>query len=272
MHTPNIDQRTLSGFHWFIPRYLRKHFHSVAIHQQGLRPAELTPQDSLVIYANHASWWDPLLALYLAKRLFSDFRFYAPIDATALQKYRVFGRIGFFPVEMHSLSGARHFLQVSQEVLGQPGSSIWITPEGRFADVRDHTAPLLPGLAHLARAIHQGVSDQQSRVWFMPIALEYTFWEERLPETLVCFGDPILITSPEAELSKSQWQERITAGLRSTQARLASDSIARNPQVFDVLLSGQSGTSGVYDLWRRMYARMRGKQLDLEHGNKLRGN
>ena len=271
MQFPNIDRYVLQGFHWFIPRYLRKHFHSVAIHQQGLRPNQVNAQDSLVIYANHSYWWDPLFAMYFANKLFHEFQFYAPIDAVALQKYRIFSRMGFFPVQQNSLSGARQFLKFGLETLARPGTSIWVTPEGRFADVRDQSALLQPGLAHLAYAIQQREGDARQRTWFLPVAIEYAFWEERLPEALARFGEPILVSPKATPLNKEQWRERITSGLRDAQQKLAVDCVARNASVFDVVLSGKSGTWRLYDLWRRGSARLRGKQLNLEHGNKLHG-
>ena len=35
----------------------------------------------IVIYLNHASWWDPLVCLYLARRFFRDWTSVAPIEA-----------------------------------------------------------------------------------------------------------------------------------------------------------------------------------------------
>jgi 1-acyl-sn-glycerol-3-phosphate acyltransferase len=274
---PTIDRRVLGGFQWFSPRYIRKHFHAVAIHRDGLRPPEIEARDSVVVYANHASWWDPLLAMFICGRLFEGFDFFAPIDADALKKYRIFSRLGFFPVQQDSLQGAKHFLKVSTALLARPSTSIWITPEGRFADVRDQSANLMPGLAHLAHSIqhrsqHQSPKPDGLRVWFLPIAIEYCFWEERLPEALARFGEAILVEPHAPPSSKEVWQTRLTGALRRSQEQLALDSIARNANKFEVLLSGVAGTWRLYDLWRRGVSRLRGKSLELEHGNKLRGD
>ncbi len=273
--TPKINPMLLNGFHWYIPRYLRKHFHSLAIHLEPLQSAAIVPSDAIVVYANHASWWDPLVALFLCKEVFPDFRFYAPIDADALKKYKIFSNFGFFPVQLHHLAGARNFLTTSYELLKQPKSSIWITPEGRFADTRDHSADLMPGLSHLAHHVAQSQAGGPShvRVWFIPAAIEYTFWEERLPEILVWFGVPICPSS-QAQVSntKAAWHQLLSEGLRSAQRELAAQCVARNSDAFHVALSGKAGTSVVYDTWRRCYGRLFGTGVSMEHGEKLRGN
>ncbi len=269
--SPKIDSRIYGGFHWYIPRYIRKHFHALALNQTQLRSVDFQPTDSLVVYANHSSWWDPLVAMYSAKNMFTGFTFYAPIDASALEKYRIFSKLGFFPVEQETLQGAKHFLNVCLCLLEQPGTSIWITPEGRFVDTRDDSAEFMPGIAHLAHSLQRRSANNAARTWFVPIAIEYTFWEERLPEILVWFGQPQLVARSESATSKADWGQRLHAALRNAQQRLAEAAIARDESAFEVLLSGGAGTSRVYDAWRRLWARITGKQLDLQHGQKLRG-
>ena len=268
---PRIDQRILGGFHWYIPRYMRKHFHALALNQSELQSVEIKPSDSLVVYANHSSWWDPLVAMFSAKHMFSDFTFYAPIDASALKKYRIFSKLGFFPVEQESFQGAKHFLEVSLRLLERPGTSIWITPEGRFVDARDNSAEFMPGISHLAHSLQRRSSNNEARTWFVPIAIEYTFWEERLPEILVWFGRPQIVSRSVAPLSNAEWAQRLTTNLRNSQQRLAQAAIERDESKFEVMLSGSAGTSRIYDPWRRFWARITGQQLDLQHGQKLRG-
>ncbi len=268
---PKIDRRILGGFHWYIPRYMRKHFHALALNQSQLRSVAINPTDSLVVYANHSSWWDPLVAMFSARNMFCDFSFYAPIDAFALEKYRIFSKLGFFPVEQETFQGAKHFLDVSLRLLEQPGTSIWITPEGRFVDVRDNSAEFMPGISHLAHSLQRRSANNSARTWFVPIAIEYTFWEERLPEILVWFGQPQLVAQTESPVSKAEWAQRLTQTLRDAQQRLAQAAITRDETVFEVMLSGGAGTSRIYDPWRRFWARITGKQLDLHHSQKLRG-
>ena len=284
---PSINRPLLGGFQWFVTRYLNKSFHAVAVNRQPL-PAVMQaagetigPDDALVIYANHASWWDPLTAIFVAQRLFGDYVMYAPMDAEALRKYPMFGRMGFFGVEQQSRSGAAEFLRIAQEILHQPGASLWVTPEGRFADVRDTSTPLMPGLAHLAwkcstrraesQPAHGGLQDKNPRsrcVWFIPVAVEYTFWEERQPELLMWFGRPLSDRAMQGE-AKSKWDRELSERLRAAQRELASAVVARDVSQFDILLGGRSGSFFIYDWWRKLLGLLRGRRVQVEHGQKL---
>ncbi len=300
----------LSSFQWFVARYLAKNFHTLAVHRHALlrdfsdgsnlnvgsfvgsstAPQDLPigPADNIVVYANHASWWDPLAAIFVAQRLFAGWAMYAPIDAEALRQYPMFGRMGFFGVEQHSSRGAAEFLRTAEGILKRPATSLWLTPEGRFADVRDTTAKLMPGLAHLARKLSKpqhlplgqhgsaaelrmdgrAAAGHAARVWFIPLAVEYTFWEERQPELLMRFGQPL--SAAELTASSKQTCDRIlTDRLRTAQAELATLSISRDASQFEILLGGSRGTFFVYDWWRTLCGRMRGEPVKTAHGEKF---
>jgi hypothetical protein len=66
-----------------------------------------------------------------------------------------------------------------------PDSVLWVTPEGRFTDVRTRPAIFRPGLASLVARL--------DTFTLVPLAFEYTFWDERLPEILVSCGQPIAV-------------------------------------------------------------------------------
>jgi hypothetical protein len=47
--------------------------------------------------------------------------------------------------------------------------------------------------------------------------------------------------------------------------RLAADSMTRDASRFDVVVGGKAGIGGIYDIWRRVQATIRGKRVRLEH-------
>jgi hypothetical protein len=278
---PKINRPLLDGFLWFAQRYLRKHFHVFAANCDNLLGFEPSEQDALVVYANHSSWWDPLAALVLAKHSFPKHRVYAPIDAVALEKYKMFANMGFYGVEQSTQRGAVDFLRTSLAILEQDNASIWLTPEGQFVDMRDQSVELSGGLAHLATKLAMRARDSRAkarRVWFIAVGVEYTFWEERKPEALCWFAKPVCVTSEESTSSlsadaheaKSAWAKLLSDRLRAAQADLAAASIARDAGRFEILISSRSGTFFVYDWWRRVVAKLRGKTLDIDHSDRLR--
>jgi 1-acyl-sn-glycerol-3-phosphate acyltransferase len=241
-------------FRWYVPRYLARHFHRVAVARDTVPNV---PGDvPLVVYANHPGWWDPLFGMLLAWRCIPEHEFFAPIDAAALARYRVFEQLGFYGVQLDARAGARRFLEVSRGLLSRPNTSVWMTPEGRFTDPRED-APFEPGLAHLVATLDRG--------WVLPAAIEYSFWYERCPEALVRFGEAIDVGQYPG-LSKTGWTELLRDRLRSEQGKLAEQSMRRDMRDFRVLVAGRAGVGGVYDLGRRLGAWVTGRRFVAEHG------
>lgn len=257
---PHVPGWFQDGFHGFLKPFLGRHFHAIGIHADSLPHTKVDPDQPLLIYGNHPSWWDPLIAHFLNRRLFSGRQFYAPIDAEALEQYRVFGKLGFYGVRLNSSSGAAAFLKQSTAILAKPGTAIWLTPEGRFSDVRDHSAELMPGLAHLCHRMERGL--------VIPLALEYVFWNERLPVCLARLGDPICIEQ-NRELTKADWNRRVTTALRETQTELSQCAMQRSADSFENLIRGRAGAGGFYDFFRRLKSWSRLKRFRPQHGNQF---
>ena len=259
---PKVSRRILGWFRWYIRRFpLRKSFHTVCV---AGNPPSVSGAERLVVFLNHSSWWDPLTAMFLAERLLPERTLYAPFDEEALRRYPIFEKLGFFGVDQTSRRGAVQFLQTARAVLDQPGASLWMTPEGRFVDVRDVAVGFEPGLAHLAERL---VGDERGAV-FLPLAIEYAFWEERLPEALCRFGEPIRL-SEHAGADKPAWDRILRERLRETQHELAELSIQRNGEAFRVLLGGEAGVGGAYEPFRWLNAKLRGWRYRAAHGDKL---
>ncbi len=255
---PQSSARLVAWFRWYAKGFARKHLHSVCL-AKGSAP-EADPSGPLIVYGNHAGWWDPIVALLIAQHVLPGRTVYAPFDAEALRSYPFFERLGFFGVDQTSPRGAAQFLSIARGVLERPGASLWVTPEGRFADPRDHAAAFRPGLAHLAASLPGAT--------LLPLATEYPFWEEKLPESLSRFGPPIH-TTDHPNLDKRQWSELLHSRLRETQRLLAAESLARDPAAFEVLLGGKEGVGGVYEWIRRTTAKLSGRSYRASHGGKL---
>jgi hypothetical protein len=181
---------------------------------------------------------------------------YGPVDAAAIERYAMFKRMGFFGVDQNSTRGAVQFLRLSRAILGRPQTSLWLTPQGRFADVRERPV-FRRGLGMLAARCE--------RALFVPAALEYPFWEERLPEALAWVGEPIVVDSRDAA-DEARWTSVLESRLAETQTKLADASIRRDAAAFRTVLAGRSGVGGVYDVWRGLKARIQGKPFRKEHG------
>lgn len=256
---PAISALRLRWFTWYCRGYLRRHFHALRLSRAG--EVSLSQDGPLVLYSNHASWWDPLLALVLKDALFPERPAYAPIDAGMLARYRVFRKLGFFGIDSDPRRGAVQFLRAAETILRDRRSLLLLTPQGRFADVRERPVRFRAGVGHLAARVPGAV--------FVPVAVEYVHWEERLPEILVRFGEPVRpdLRKP-ACFDPEGWLRLLEEKLILAQDSLAIESQRRCPADFHVLLRGRAGIAGVYDLWRRGSAWWRCEVFHPTHGDK----
>jgi 1-acyl-sn-glycerol-3-phosphate acyltransferase len=242
-------------FTWYARRFLRKNFHAVRL-ALGARPVD--PGDGpLVVVLNHPSWWDPMISLLLAT-LLPERACYAPMDAAGLASYRLLESLGCFGIEPGTRQGALKFLRTGLAVCSHPRTALWITAQGQFTDPRERPVRLRPGVGHLLRRLDGGA--------VLPLALEYPFWDERYPEALARFGEPIPIGRGGA-LSAAGWVARVEAALTATQDALAAAARRRDPLLFETLIGGKVGVGGVYDWWRWLTARLSGRRFTAAHGD-----
>ncbi len=137
------------------------------------------PDVPLVAYMNHASWWDPLVGLLIAKEFWPGRNHYGAMIGSP-RKLQVLREDRFFWRGSWYAAGAVQFLKMAQAITSSPANALWMTPQGRFADARERPAELMAGLPQVLSRLTSGV--------VQPIAIEYVFWNERLPEVLVHLG------------------------------------------------------------------------------------
>ncbi len=252
---PSPAPRRLAWFRLYARWYLRRHFHALRVANADRLPRDAHP---LILFGNHASWWDPLAALLLAESLLPERDHYAPMDATALAHYGVFRPLGFFPVENGTRRGATQLLHFGGQVLARPGSALWITPESQFEDVRHRPIEFRSGIGALIA--------RTGRLTCVPVAIEYTFWNERLPEILVNIGEPLQIADGQMEDART-WTNLLAFAQAATLDELAMLAIDRDPAAFAPLVEGRSGISGVYELWKRLLSACTGRAYHPDHGS-----
>ncbi len=246
MDTPHISKPVLRFFRHIVRGYFRRHFHAVRISGAEKLSAPLSPTGPLVLYANHGSWWDPMVSFLLADRLMPRQNHFAPMDAQALDRYGILKHVGIFPVEMNTGRGAVQFLRTS-EVIARTGGVVWITPQGKFVDARVRPLQFKPGLAALAVRIATNVGP----CTVQPLAIEYTFWDERLPECLLHLGEPVLVAPGE---TTEEVEARLILALEGAMDTLKEFALRRESALFQTMAQGTVGAGGFYALGQRIKA------------------
>ncbi len=256
---PPFSRRLHGWFMAYVRRYLRRHFHAVRLLTagagQGDRPA--LAAEPVIFYSNHPGWWDPLTFLYLGERLFPGRMIYGPIDAAALGKYKFLERIGFIGIQPGTFAGSARFLRMARAAGRRSDVIFWITAQGEFTDPRARPITIRPGVGHALAAREVGL--------VVPLAVEYPFWNERCPEILVAFGPEMRIPAAPGRTAE-EWTRVLERALEAAQDGLAEAAQRRDPAAFTTLLSGRVGVGGVYDLFRRVKAWLRGERFDASHG------
>ena len=240
-------------FRRYVRRYVAKHLHAVRISNNGPAPRRLN--GPTIIALNHPSWWDPLLCFVLSG-IWGDRVDWGVIDSAGLRQYRFLSRVGLFGADGTTTRGAAAFLRTGRAILGDSRATLWITAQGRFADVRERPVILRSGVGHLAAAIDHAT--------IVPMALEYPFWDQRGPEALIHFGSPIAVDSG-ARRSPREWTMMVTEELERAMNVLSRDAVNRDASLFTLFLQGQTGVGGLYDFGRRMRAWAEGRRFDPGH-------
>jgi 1-acyl-sn-glycerol-3-phosphate acyltransferase len=243
----------LRRFRTYAHYYLAKHFHGVRLSKSG---AAFPPPDGpLLIVLNHPSWWDPLVCFILSG-LIAERDHFGAMDAVAVQHYGFFKKLGFVGVDTKTLRGAAEFLRNGLAILSEPTRVFWVTGQGKFTDVRERPLALAAGVGHLAARLSHGT--------VVPIALEYTFWNERTPEALVRIAEPLRVEDHPG-LSGKDWTTLIEQSLTRALDALNEEAMSRDPARFTDLVTGKTGVGGIYDFWRRLKMWVRGRKFDASH-------
>jgi 1-acyl-sn-glycerol-3-phosphate acyltransferase len=249
------SRRMLSLFSIYLHWYIGRHFRALRVANADRYPDTTGP---LIVYANHASWWDPLAFIVISRYVRPGASHYAPMDAAALKHYAFLRKLGLFAVESGTPRGAAQFLRAAQQIVSTPGSVLWVTPEGCFTDMRTRPAIFRPGLAALVARL--------GACTLVPLAFEYTFWDERLPEILISCGQPIHVSDGRLQ-SADEWSDQLAIALAATQDELAVLTKLRDPERFTTVLAGRVGVSGVYETWKRLLALLSGRVYQGSHGS-----
>jgi len=254
----------LRFFDIYLSLYVPFHFNALRLASPERFPAGTRP---LIVVINHPSWWDPLTSILLSRFLLRQADHYAPIDALSLPRHRILAGLGLFPVEQGTPRGAVQFLRAAQHILADPNARLWLTPQGGFTDVRTRPVVFKSGLGSLVKRLDE--------VTVLPLAYEYTYWNERKPEILAQCGQPLLFRRGRMQAgllgdAGADPGEQVAAALAKTQEELAALALARDPGQFTTVMGGETGVNLLGAIWLRLRAAMRAEQYGTQHDRSTR--
>jgi len=183
---------------------------------RGLETAAAARETApLLLVSNHVSWWDPLVALWLSRRVL-HLDGHALMDAENLRRLPFFRKVGAFGVDLADPRDGAKALRYGARLLDRPGRMVWVFPEGRERPAGGRPLPFLPGAAAMARLAREAV--------VLPVGLAYVFAGTERPDLYVSIGaalpavgDPAAGARVQAEAVEAEL-DRITAAVEGRDA------------------------------------------------------
>lgn len=154
------------------------------IYVQGL-PTALPAGHTVLLVANHVSWWDGFLLREVHQHCVGDHPLYTVMLEAQLRRFPFFrwmGALGITPSEPASLRRALRFLQAQRQEADNP----WVAffPQGRIWPSWRRPLAFQPGLRLFAEALKPAV--------LLPVGLHIEPLNEARPAAFVSVGPPRL--------------------------------------------------------------------------------
>ncbi len=185
---------------------LRRRFNSLQV--SGLNfLIERDKNFPLLIYANHSSWWDGLVAFQISRETKLDS--FLMMEEKQLRKLSLFRRLGVFSVIRETPREAMKSVNYAADILRKnPNRVVWIFPQGEILpnDVRP-----LDFYGGLTKIIEKAGS-----CYAVPLAVRFEFLGNFKPDIFVKIGKPELFNSSEnffPKIKKTIFEQKLTTAL-----------------------------------------------------------
>ncbi len=203
------------GFSRYTARRLGNAFSNVYI--EGAEDARDHLADAPhLILANHSTWWDALVALWVSERVLG-IDAYALMNAENLAKYPFFSRVGAFGVDIRDPKDGARGIFHAVRLLDRPGRAVWVFPQG---EERSPFEPLVlvAGAAQIARLA--------KRTRLLPVTLRYVMGPTDKPDLYIAMG-PSVAPAESVKDGIAQQTSLLEAGLARIDHVLATRDLGR---------------------------------------------
>lgn len=180
----------------------------------------------LVLYANHSSWWDGLIAFQLGREC--GLEQYAMMEERQLREYPFHRRLGAFGVVRENARDGVRGIEYAGGLLRETSRALWIFPQGET--LPNDARPLV--FYHGAARIIERVGTVDTA----PVAIRYEFLGDYRPEALVRIGEPVRVT-PDEDFNSKRLTETFAERLTHTLDALRADIIAGVGDGYDEIVA-----------------------------------
>ena len=223
-----LEAKKNAWFETIFARYnrnlIKRRFHSVQV--SGLDfLREKNATIPFIIYGNHSSWWDGLVAFEIFRQAKLDAFFM--MEERQLKKLFLFQRLGAFSIVRENGREAVKSINYSAELLKKSSRTLLIFPQGEIVSNDARPIKFYNGFSRIIEKIGE--------VYAVPIAMRYEFLGEFKPQIFVKIGLPELIKTDgnfNAKEKTAIFAERLTTNLD----KMKSDIINKDLNGFEKII------------------------------------
>lgn len=147
----------------------------------------------LLLYANHSSWWDGLVAFQISRRAKLDS--FLMMEERQLRKLSLFRKIGVFSVVREKPREAVKSIAYAADLLREKANrAVWIFPQGEILPNDIRPLGFYNGLTKIIEKV--GVC------YAVPVAMRFEFLGEFKPDIFVKIAEPDIFNENGNFISK----------------------------------------------------------------------
>jgi 1-acyl-sn-glycerol-3-phosphate acyltransferase len=202
---------------------MRRRFHGLRV--AGLEHLRQRPRGvPLLLYANHSSWWDGLVAFEIGRAAQLDH--YVMMEEQQLRQYKLFSRLGAFSVIREDPRAAFASINYAADLLRGAERALWIFPQGAIQPNDTRPLSFYTGAARIAA--------RAGAIRAAPVAIRYEFLQAFKPEIYAGIGAPELIKSVA---KPKQLTQCFAANAAATLEQVRQDILAGNLESYQEIVA-----------------------------------
>lgn len=180
----------------------------------------------MIIYCNHSSWWDGLIAFQISREV--RLESFVMMEEKQLKKLSLFRRLGAFSVVRENPRGAFKSINYASRILKENSTrTLWIFPQGEILPNDWRPLKFYGGITKIIEKV--------GNCYVASLSMRYEFLGEFKPKIFVKIEEPEVISVTEDFNAKSL-PERLSARLTENLDKLKSDVIHQNFSAYKSIL------------------------------------
>ncbi|HEX7366876.1 MAG TPA: lysophospholipid acyltransferase family protein [Pelobium sp.] len=145
MIKPKSNKVIYAFFAWYIERIIKKDFSSFAYNK-----IDFQSDKSILLLANHFSWWDGFLVFHLNKIYFKK-KFHVMVLEETAKKVGFLKYLGAFSIQKNAKSLIES-LEYAGQLLDNPENLVVIFPQGQLHSLHSKTISFEKGISRIINA------------------------------------------------------------------------------------------------------------------------